>query len=280
MSETGDPLSAVENSLDRPSAARVYDYFIGGTTNYAIDREFGEQVKQLLPKVDEYAVTCRQFLGRAVRYAAGAGVTQFVDIGSGLPTEGNVHEVADEVRPECDTKVVYIDNEPIALAHSTLLLAETADPERHHAIAADLLAPEDLWERVQATELIDFDQPVALVINAVLHFVKDEQDPDGVLEFYRRKLAPGSLLMLCQMTNENPASEQERQALLTLADYYERTTNPGQLRTAAEFSRFFGDWDMVEPGLVYAPAWHPDGNSLFKVPSESRILAGVARKPA
>ncbi|WP_158887200.1 SAM-dependent methyltransferase [Amycolatopsis anabasis] len=277
--DDAEVLAAIENSLDRPSAARVYDYFIGGDTNYAIDRAFGDQVIELIPRIADYAKTCRQFLGRAVRHCSELGIRQFIDIGSGLPTAGNVHEIADEVRPEHDTRVLYVDNEPIALAHSKRLLADTADPERHHAMAGDLLAPHDLWARVEDTGIIDTREPVALVLSAVLHFVKDEQDPDGVLEFYREQLAPGSLLVLSTMTDENPVDEEERLALEKLYDYYARTTNPGQLRTAKEFIRFFGDWELLEPGLVYAPAWHPDGNSLFDAPSQSRILAGVARKP-
>lgn len=280
MLDHDDALKAVEKSLDRPSAARIYDYFIGGKTNYAIDREFAEKVRNRLPLMGDYCLTSRQFLGRAIRQCVSAGITQFVDIGSGLPTAGNVHEVADETRPDEDTHVLYIDNEPIALAHSTLLLADTADPARHHAIAADFLQPEDLWERVSESGIIDVDLPIALVINAVMHFIKDDQDPDGVLAFYRGRLAPGSLLVLSQMTNENPVDEDERQALLDLLEYYETTTNPGVLRTKDEFSRFFGGWTMLEPGLVYAPAWHPDSNTVFAgSPSESRVIGGVARKP-
>lgn len=271
------------DSLEKPSAARVYDYYIGGNHHYAIDREFADRVAERLPLIPQSAVTCRQFLGRAIRYCTEqttGGIAQFVDIGSGLPTAGNVHEVADQARPECDARVLYIDNEPIALAHSQILLADTADPSRHKAIAGDLLRPHDLWTEVKRAGIIDVSQPIVLVINAVLHFVKDEQGPDAVLEFYRDRVAPGSMLVLCQITNENPANEEERQALLALAQYYEGTTNPGQMRTSEEFKRFFGDWDLVEPGLVYAPAWHPDERTLFaNDPSKSRIIAGVARKP-
>ncbi|GLY68165.1 SAM-dependent methyltransferase [Amycolatopsis taiwanensis] len=275
-----DALRLVENSLDRPSAARVYDYVIGGTHNYAIDREFAEKVRRRIPIIADYCKTCRLFLGRAVRRCIDLGVTQFIDIGSGLPTAGNVHDVADAARPERDTRVVYIDNEPIALAHSTLLLAESADPQRHKAIAADLLRPDDLWERVHQTGIINLQQPVAVIINAVLHFVRDTEDPDWVLDYYRQLCPPGSLLVLSQMTNENPRSEDERQALVDLVSYYDSTTNPVQLRTTEEFGRFFGNWEMLPPGLVYAPAWHPDDKTLFtETPSESRIIAGMARKP-
>ncbi|GAB3578318.1 SAM-dependent methyltransferase [Amycolatopsis endophytica] len=275
-----EALRAVESSLDRPSAARVYDYFLGGSTNYAIDREFAQKLRRRLPLIGEYMKTSRQFLGRAVRECSRLGVKQFVDIGSGLPTAPNVHDVADQTRPRNDTRVVYVDNEPVALAHSQLLLADSADPARHVAIAADFMQPEDLWERVLDTGMVDARQPVALVINAVLHFIKDTDDPDSRIAYFRRRLAPGSLLVLSQMTNENPRSDEERQALADLLEYYENTTNPGELRTSAEFGRFFGDWELLEPGLVYAPAWHPDRNTVFrKVPSESRVICGVARKP-
>ncbi|GHF32877.1 O-methyltransferase involved in polyketide biosynthesis [Amycolatopsis bartoniae] len=275
-----EALRAVESSLDRPSAARVYDYLLGGDTHYAIDREFAHKIRDRVPLIGQYMRTSRQFLARAVRRAAQLGLTQFVDIGSGLPTAGNVHDVADETRPQRDTHVVYIDNEPVALAHSTLLLADTADPDRHRAIAGDLRQPGEVLERVLDTGIIDLEQPVALVVNAVLHFIKDETDPDAMLAEYREALAPGSLLVLSQMTNENPRGEDERQALADLVAYYEETTNPAQLRTTEEFSRFFGDWELLEPGLVYAPAWHPDEDTVFAAqPSESRVIGGVARKP-
>ena len=289
MGDNGTPLHP-RSSLDKPSAARVYDYFIGGKTNYAIDRGFAANIEQVIPNIAEYAITCRQFLTRAVQHCSRAGIRQYIDIGAGLPIVGNaeelpvqvrnVHEIADAVRPERDTRVVYVDNEPIALAHAEVLLAETADPDRHHAASANLLQPEDLWARVRHTGLIDVNEPVALVLNALLHFVKDDADPDRVLEFYRRKLPAGSFLILASMTNENPESEEEQRALEQLVAFYEKTTNPGQLRTHDELVRFFGDWDLEEPGLVYAPAWHPDGaNIMFSAqPSKSRILAGIARK--
>jgi O-methyltransferase involved in polyketide biosynthesis len=279
MAVDGEVLRAIEESLDRPSAARVYDYFLGGDHHYAIDQAFGEKVAALVPVIPQTAVTLRQFLMRAVRYCSQAGITQFVDIGSGLPTQGNVHEVADEARPEHDTCVVYIDNEPIALAHSQILLADTADENRHRAIAGDLLQPTDLWHRVLNTGIIDPSRPVALVINAVLHFIKDDQGPDAAVEYYRKRLAPGSMLVMSQVTNENPADDDERQALADLVEYYESTTNPGQMRSSAEFERFFGGWELAEPGLVYAPAWHPDKDTvLANDPSKSRVIAGVARK--
>jgi O-methyltransferase involved in polyketide biosynthesis len=276
---SGDAMRDLEGSLDRPSAARVYDYFLGGTRNYAIDRMFAEKVREALPIIAPAARTCRQFLGRAVRHCVDRGIRQFVDLGSGLPTEGNVHEVADLASGADDTRVVYVDNEPVALAHSQVLLAETADPERHHAIAGDLLQARDLWRSVRATGLITTDEPVALVINAVLHFIDDDQNPAAALDYYRTQLPPGSMLVLSHITTQNPVDEDERKAMDYVAAQYENTTNPGLSRTAEQFARFFGDWTLEEPGVVYAPAWHPDDTTLFAAdPPRTHVLAGVARK--
>ncbi|GAA3585528.1 SAM-dependent methyltransferase [Amycolatopsis ultiminotia] len=281
MNTRDEALRAIEGSLDQPSAARVYDYFIGGNTHYAVDRIFAEKVRDRLPLIGDYCRTSRQFLGRAARQCVRAGIRQFVDLGSGLPTAGNVHEIADEERPERDVHVLYLDNEPVALAHSEILLADTADPERHQALAADMLAPDELWDRVTDSDVIDVRQPIALILNAVLHFIQDDEGADAMLAAYRDRLAPGSLLVLSQMTNENPADEEERQALADLVQYYKSTTNPAVLRTMPEFERFFGGWPMLEPGLVYAPAFHPDDNTVFaNAPSESRVIGGIARKPA
>jgi hypothetical protein len=267
------------DSVDKPSAARIYDYFIGGEHNFAIDRQFADALVGRIPKIGDYARECRLFMGRAVRYAAEQGYTQFVDIGSGLPTSGSVHEIADAVRPQRDSHVVYIDNEPIAFAHAELLLDDLADASRHCAVYADMLDPLNLWQQVSDANVIDPSRPVVLLVSAVLHFIKDEANPDGALEFYRRHLPSGSLLILSQMSDENPRDEDEEASLRQLEGFYEKTTNPGQLRTRDEFIRFFGDFELVEPGLVWAPDWHPDGRSHFQQGSQSRIIAGVGRKP-
>jgi hypothetical protein len=266
------------DSVDKPSAARIYDYFIGGEHNFAIDRQFAEGLRSRIPRIGEYARECRLFMGRAVDYAARHGYTQFVDIGSGLPTAGSVHEIADAIRPARDSHVVYIDNEPIAFAHAELLLDDLADASRHRAVYADMLDPHNLWQQVGDTGVLDPTQPIVLLVSAVLHFIKDEANPDGALEFYRRMLPTGSLLVLSQMSDENPANEDEAAALRQLEEFYEKTTNPGQLRTRTEFGRFFGDFELVDPGLVWAPDWHPDGKALFTQGSQSRIIAGVGRK--
>lgn len=271
----------LRESLGKPSAARVYDYLIGGGHCFDIDREFAEtKLKPLLPRIGDYAAENRRWMARVVRWAVDQGYRQFVDIGSGLPSAGNVHEIADDCRPERDVKVVYIDNEPVAHAHGKLILNENGDPRRHVALRADLLESEELWRQVEESGLVDPGEPVVLLVAAVLHFVKDQQDPDRHLAYYRDRLPARSLLALSTMTNEAPTSEEEAQALRRLEAFYEETTNPGQLRTRVEFERFFGDWPLIDPGLVYLPDWHPDGSTVFAHDSTaSRFLGGVARKP-
>lgn len=269
---------------EKPSAARVYDFMLGGSHNFAADREFGRKLIELVPQIAGYAVENRRFLNRAVRQAVRAGYRQFLDIGSGIPTVGNVHQIVDMTRPQRDVRVVYVDNEPVACAHTELMLRtdNELDPRRVHSLTGDLLDYENLWNQVIDNAVIRMDEPIVLCVVAVLHFIKDERNPDEALAFYRDRLPPGSLLILSTMTNEAPVDDDEAAALRAVEALYEGSTNPGQLRTIAEFQRFFGDWPLVEPGLVYAPAWRPDNGiaaQLFERPEQSRILAGVAHKP-
>jgi O-methyltransferase involved in polyketide biosynthesis len=267
-------------SLAKPSAARIYDYWLGGSHNYAVDRKFSrEQVERFVPDIPTYARENRKALQRAVRYALGAGIRQFVDIGCGLPTAGHVHEIADGLAPG-EASVVYVDNEPLAAAHAEqILLAETADPDRHKALYGDLLTPAELWPRIVATGVIDPDRPTALLMVAVLHFCKDETHPYEVVAHYRDRLAPGSLLVASHFSSDDVDSPQERAAYDALNLAYERTTNPGQMRGRAEFAGFFGDFALVEPGIVYTPQWRPDDPADWTGrPSLSRMFFGVGRK--
>jgi O-methyltransferase involved in polyketide biosynthesis len=271
---------AIAASLDRPSAARVYDYWLGGSHNYAIDREFSANtIEAILPQIPMYARENRKALQRAVRYALDLGIRQFVDLGCGLPTAGHVHEIADAHSPG-EAKVVYVDNEPIAAAHAEqILLAADADPDRHRALHGDLLAARELWPRILATGVIDPAQPVALLLVAVLHFCKDDVHPHEVMDFYRSQLAPGSLLVASHFSSEDIETPEEHAAHEALVDAYERTTNPGQLRSRAEFGAFFGDFEVSEPGIVYTPAWRPDNPRDYEGrPAASRVLFAVARK--
>jgi O-methyltransferase involved in polyketide biosynthesis len=278
--EAGERMSdahqdSLRHSVDRPSPARVYDYVLGGSHNYAIDREFAEAQLALVPDLRISMQANRAFLGRAVRYAVESGIRQFVDIGSGLPTEGNVHEVADEAAPgEC--RVIYLDNEPIARAHADILLADTADNDRHRALLADYFDYIQLWQQVLATGILDPTEPTCLLLVSLLHFMPPQRQPEVPLAYYRSKLAPGSLLVISHGTPRIDNHENAR----AVVDNYERTTNPLHLRTADEVTGFFGDWPLVEPGMVFAPAWRPDPTTPFaNEPHRALMLVGVAKRP-
>jgi hypothetical protein len=155
--------------LERPNPARIYDWFLGGSANWAIDRAFGEKVLETFPNVRNIAKVGRDFLGRGVHHLARQGVTQFLDLGSGVPTVGNVHEIADSVNP--DSRCVYVDNEPVAVAHSQVLLERHGDPDRHAVLHGDLREPDEIWRRAMATGVLDPDRPIGLIVVGVLYFL-------------------------------------------------------------------------------------------------------------
>ncbi|TLW94497.1 polyketide biosynthesis methyltransferase [Saccharomonospora piscinae] len=266
-------------SVNKVSVGRVYDYLLGGVHNYAVDQTFAEEQLRVLPDIRDFARSNRAFLARAVRYAVDQGIRQFVDIGSGLPTQGNVHEVADEVAPgECS--VVYIDNEPIAQAHAEILLEKTADPDRHRAIDADFFDGAKLWQQVLDTGVIDEDEPVALLAVALLHFMPPETNPGRVLAYYRQRLPKDSLLVLSHIhvdPSDTAALEKSKQLS---ASYAKKTNSPAQPRPREEIAAFFEGLDMVDPGLVWLPEWRPSGEDdpYAAEPARARGLAGVARK--
>ncbi|PXY21427.1 SAM-dependent methyltransferase [Prauserella muralis] len=263
--------------LERPSAGRVYDYVLGGTHNWAIDRKFADEQLKLMPAMRDGIRANRAFLGRAVRYAVEQGIRQFVDIGSGLPTQGNVHEVADEAGAT-DARVVYIDNEPVAHAHGQILLEETADPERHHALCRDFFDGPELWQDIVKRGWIDPAEPVCLLTVALLHFMPPELKPEQTLAYYRDRLAPGSLLVLSHVSVDE-IDEEAQSNLQQIADNYKRqATHLGHWRTREEIAALFGDFELVEPGLVWVSQWRPDKPPVGD-PARLRALCGVARKP-
>jgi O-methyltransferase involved in polyketide biosynthesis len=264
----------LRHSVAKPSAARVYDYVLGGTHNYAIDREFAEAQLALMPDLRISMQANRAFLGRAVRHAIAEGVHQFVDIGSGLPTEGNVHEVADKAAPgKC--RVIYVDNEPIARAHADILLADTADPNRHRALLADYFDYVQLWQQVLDTGILNPSKPVCLLLLGILHFMPPERQPETPLAYYRAKLAPGSLLTISHGT-PRPNDEGAH----AVAANYNRTTTPLHVRTTKELTPFFGGWPLIDPGIVLAPAWRPDKTTPYaNNPTRALMLAGMAKRP-
>lgn len=267
----------VNASMDRPSVARVYDYVLGGANNFEVDREFAERQLAIFPDVRFVARTNRAFLGRAVRTAVREhGIRQFVDLGSGLPTAGNVHEIADSHAPH-EGRVVYVDNEPVAHSHATILLADTSDLTRHYALYGDFLNSGELWEQILSSGYIDPTQPICLLTVALLHFMPPEYKPEQHLAFYRDQLPPGSLLALSHLCNElddNEVFEAVR------ANYDTQTTNRAHVRTRSEITDLFGDFEILPPGVVWAPEWRPNsGEGVIDTPARSRILVGVARKP-
>lgn len=272
-----DAREILQSSLNRPSTGRLYDYYLGGCHHYAIDSDFGAQMVRLMPEARLFAREDRGFVRRAVRYArAEHGITQFVDIGSGLPTEGNVHEIADENGKQA--RVVYVDNDPVARAHAQILLADTADRARHFAIDADFLDGPELWERVIDVGGLDADRPICLLVTALLHFLMRDQHPEQMLAFYRNMLSPGSLLVLSHATDEGTTP-----ALQEVAARYVATTSSVQLRGREEVPAYFGDFELVDPGLVWLPEWRPelrrvDEPAVTGDPASTLAIAAVGHK--
>ncbi|ALG06249.1 SAM-dependent methyltransferase [Kibdelosporangium phytohabitans] len=282
-----DPYPPQGVDLDHPSIARVYDYLLGGNTNWAIDRQFGDRVLERFPLLRQIARANRLLLHRVVRHLVRRGVRQFIDVGSGVPTMGHTHTTADAVSPE-PTAVVYIDNEPVAVAHSEVLLEQHGDPRRHRAIFGDLRDPERLWESVLDTGVIDLDQPVALLMIAVLHV--RQPGPDGTdvgpaaVARYRDLLPRGGYLAISHVTDDG-VPDHIKNHLTELKDMYDKSGNPVIWRSRTDVEALFGDFERLDPGTTWTAEWHPEESAhddeplSFAKPSESVILAGVARKP-
>jgi SAM-dependent methyltransferase len=264
---THDGLVSDETEADRPSVARLYDYFLGGHHNFAADRELARKLLQAEPNARFIVAENRAFLGRAVRYLLGAGVRQFVDLGSGIPTQENVHEIAQRGDP--GARVIYVDNDPVAVAHSKHILA--GDPLTT-VIGADLRDPEAVLGHPDVAALLDFGQPVGLLMVTVLHFVPDSDDPAAIVGRFARALTPGSFLVISHATHEAaPGTAAQVQ------DLYRSTSAAAHTRTNAEIARFFAGFELVAPGLVYLPAWRPDGPRPAH-PERAGFYAGVGRK--
>jgi SAM-dependent methyltransferase len=259
------------------TAARIYDYHLGGTHNFPADREAAAVMLRMFPLISKMARTNRAFLRRAVQYvAADAGIRQFLDIGSGIPTEGNVHEIVQRVAPEA--KVVYVDIDPVAVAESLELLEGN---DRATAIRADLRQPQEILAHRQVRSMLDFDQPICLLLAAVLHFVPDDDLAHGAVNELRAALAPGSYVVMSHTTaDETEYGNDDIDVAHEL--YRSRTATPVGLRSRSQFARFFSGLDLVEPGVVWSPQWRPapdDPQDFVENPQHSANLAAVARVP-
>jgi hypothetical protein len=238
--------------INVPSVSRVYDYFLGGSHNFEVDREAARHVLKAVPAMPKVGQANRAMMRRAVRYAAGRGIDQFLDIGSGIPTFGNVHEVVHALNPEAN--VVYVDNDPVAVEHSRAVLEGNA----HATIAAaDLRDPQSVLDHPETRRLLDFDRPVALLLVAVLHFLSDEDDAHGVVATLRDALAPGSVLVITHAT-VTPHDRSLDDDVHRGAAVYQRTRTPLILRPVPEVERFFTGFELLQPGVVPMPHWRPD----------------------
>jgi len=248
--------------------ARIYDYFLGGKDNFPADRETAELALAATPMVRAMARENRAFLQRAVRFLAGeAGIRQFLDIGTGLPTQGNVHEIAQRIAP--DARVVYVDNDPIVLAHSRALL----DGDNTTVIQADLRDPSTILGHPGLHKVIDLDQPVALLLVAILHFIQDDSDPAGIVTQLRDAMTAGSYLTVSHGTVDvDDAATAVADRVLRA---YQRSTAPVTLRSRQQIARYFDGFELVAPGLVQVQDWRPDRSN----PDVSGgIYGGVGRK--
>jgi hypothetical protein len=255
--------------LSRPSAARVYDFYLGGFHNFAADREMGRQAVGLWPELPQIMQANRAFLRRAVEFLVRAGVRRFLDLGSGIPTVGNVHDVARRAAP--DSRVVYVDNDAVAVEHSRAILA---GDDRTAVVQADLREPESVLSDPAVRALLEPGEPVAVLMVAVLHFVPDDADPAGLVARFRDGVPAGSYLALSHATAGEEADRAAEHRGL-----YQRTATPMTMRTRAEVARFFAGYDLVEPGVVYLPQWRPDpGEPAPDRPERITGLAGVGRK--
>ena len=252
-----------------PNMARLYDYALGGKDNFAADREAVEKLFSFSPENSDVPRANRRFLGRAVRFAAAQGIHQFLDLGTGLPSQGHVHEVVGEIDP--GAHVVYVDYDPVVVNHAKALLL---DSDSVTVIQADVRDPEGILTHPGATGLIDFSRPVAVLFVAVLHGISDLDDPAGIVRTFAGYMKPGSYLILSHLTSEGHPPELVAQK----EEIFARSNAPVSYRSRAEILRMFDGFDLVEPGLTAVTRWR--GNELdAKLDAAGQWwLGGVGRK--
>ncbi|WP_439664189.1 SAM-dependent methyltransferase [Lentzea sp. HUAS TT2] len=251
----------------RPSAARLYDYLLGGGHNFAADRALAEKFLQAQPNARTIARLNRAFLRRAVLFMMDHGIRQFLDLGSGIPTVGNVHEIARKADPEA--RVVYVDFEDVAVAHSQLIL-------EHDPLAAivqeDMTRPDAVLLAARDSGLIDFEQPVGVLTAGVFHFVPPEAGAEAIVAAYRDAVPAGSYLAVSQFTQDLQPEE-----MAGIVEVMKKSQNPMHPRTKSEIAALFAGFELVEPGIVPTPLWQPEGANTDD-PDKAGIYAAVGRK--
>lgn len=263
---------AGSDTWDRPSPSRMYDYFLGGAHNFPVDRQTAEQALSIYPDIALVARANRAFLRRAVRFLLAQGIDQFLDIGSGIPTAGNVHEIVHHY--DASGRVVYVDSDPVAVEYSLALLR---DEPSATAIQADVRRPEYILTHSAVQRLLNFHRPVAVLLAALLHFIPNDTEAYSVVRVLRDALPPGSYIVISHVTFDgvprDPIAQVER--------LYSRTTNSAKTRSLAEMEPFFEGLELVKPGLVHAPLWRPEnsGDLFLDQPARSVNFVAVGRKP-
>ncbi|WP_067835372.1 SAM-dependent methyltransferase [Nocardia lijiangensis] len=265
--------AAARVDISKPHPARRYDYWLGGKDNFPADRDSADAVAEAFPTVRLAAVENRNFLRRAVTYlAAEAGIRQFLDIGTGLPTAGNVHEIAQGIAPE--SRIVYVDNDPIVLVHARTLL--DSSPEGATAyLDADLRDPDRILTHPDLTGTVDLTEPIALMLVAIMHFITDDEAPYGLVRQLSEALPSGSYLVMTHATNDHLTDED----LAETKRANKRSGVPFQLRSTAEFRQFFTGFDLVPPGITSVMTWRPEVWRPHPRPEAVSMLGAVARIP-
>jgi hypothetical protein len=268
MTDRGQEPDVVDSTM--PNVARIYDYLLGGKDNFAADREAAGQLVAAIPDVAAIARDNRSFLGRAVRYlAAEAGLRQFLDLGSGLPTQANVHQLAQGVAP--DSRVVYVDSDPMVASHGRALLARGDEVAM---VLGDLRDPAGILGHPEVAGLLDLTRPVAVLCTSTLHFIPDYEDPHRIIAGYRDNLAPGSHLVITHGTiEEDPEGEADK-----AAGVYRQASSQLHVRPLAEVRRFFEGFELVDPELVWITEWRPEPGTEPTGRRQS-LRGAVGRKP-
>jgi S-adenosyl methyltransferase len=249
-----------------PSPARMYDYYLGGKDHFPADREAAERVIAAYPQARTLALANRRFLERAVKFLSGQGIRQFIDLGTGLPTSPNVHEVAQGIQQ--DARVVYVDNDPVVTVHGRALCGKD---DGVTVIDGDIRQPEGVFTNPELTDRIDLSQPVALLCVAVLHFITDEEEPRKIAAALQRQMVPGSYLVISHMVTDGA----DKSIIDEITDAYKRATSPVVPRTESAIRELFTGLDLVKPGLTDVTRWRsarPAKTGLI------RVLGGVGRK--